>query len=335
MLSSPIGTGPYLPESLKVGVKAVLVRNAAFDWWGYKENKGGYIDRLEFIDLGTDENAIAEAFRDRVIDLNWASSSAFSEKMNQVNPGHRRSDVVSGATIIIRPNQKVEIYKDRRVRQALAMAVDNQSCLDHSIGKFGIIANNCHVGAIHPEHDPSVLRMSYDPKRALELLKEAGASDFEHELTSIDDDWRKTTTDNVASQLFDAGIKVKRTVLPGSSFWKDWTSFPLSSTNWAHRPLGIQTLNLAYRSGETWNESGFSNQEFDLLLAKASSIADAVKRRQVMRELQLMLIHEGVMMQPYWRIISRHHDPRLNGVDMHISGLAQIYKWSWNHAHSG
>ncbi|WP_068309237.1 ABC transporter substrate-binding protein [Aliiruegeria sabulilitoris] len=36
----------------------------------------------------------------------------------------------------------------------------------------------------------------------------------------------------------DAGIKVKRTGLPGSIYWNDWAKFPLSTTAWAQRPLG-------------------------------------------------------------------------------------------------
>ena len=69
------------------------------------------------------------------------------------------------------------------------------------------------------------------------LMKEAGMEDYEHELHSIDDDWRKNTTDSVAAQLRDAGFKVKRTILPGSTFWNDWTKYPFSSTNWNHRPF--------------------------------------------------------------------------------------------------
>ena len=57
MLGNPIGTGFMLPESHEVGVKGVLVRNEGFDWWGYEAGKGGYIDRIEFIDYGTDPAA--------------------------------------------------------------------------------------------------------------------------------------------------------------------------------------------------------------------------------------------------------------------------------------
>mgnify|MGYP001300344208 CR=1 FL=1 len=102
----------------------------------------------------------------------------------------------------------------------------------------------------------------YDPARAKALAQEAGMLDYEHELHSIDDDWRKATTDSVAAQMREAGMKVKRTVLPGSTFWNDWAKYPFSSTNWNHRPLGTQGLALAYRSGEAWNESGFSNTLF-------------------------------------------------------------------------
>ena len=34
MLDNPIGTGAYLPESLEVGVKGVLVKNPDHTWWG-------------------------------------------------------------------------------------------------------------------------------------------------------------------------------------------------------------------------------------------------------------------------------------------------------------
>ena len=327
MLGTAVGTGPYKPESLEVGVKGAVVRNEGFDWWGYKEGKGAYVDRIEFIDYGTDASAFVAAYEADEIDMNWESVGEFSDVMDGL--GLTRSDVVSGATIVIRPNQNSEPYGDVRVRQALAMAVDNQVCLDLGVSGKGIPANNQHVGPVHPEHDPSVGRLPHDPAKAKALMEEAGMADYEHELQSIDDDWRKNTTDAVAAQLRDAGIKVKRTVLPGSTFWNDWAKYPFSSTNWNHRPLGTQVLGLAYRSGEAWNESAFANAEFDKLLDEANSIADADKRRVVMAKLQKIMVDEGVTIQPYWRTISRHHKEDLVGVDMHIAYLPQVYKWGW------
>ena len=205
-----IGTGAYKPESLEVGVKGVVVRNEGHDWWGYKEGKGAHLDRIEFIDYGTDNSAFIAAFEADEIDMNWESVGEFSEIMDGL--GLTRSDVVSGTTIVVRPNQTHDQYKDKRVRQALAMAVDNKICMDLGVAGKGIPADNCHVGPVHPEHDPSVTRIPHDPAKAKALMEEAGMGDYEHELHSIDDDWRKNTTDAVAAQLRDAGIKVKRTV---------------------------------------------------------------------------------------------------------------------------
>ncbi|MEO0358622.1 MAG: ABC transporter substrate-binding protein, partial [Pseudomonadota bacterium] len=328
MMGTAVGTGYMKPESLEVGVKAVIVRNEDHDWWGYAAGKGGHLDRIEFIDYGTDESAFVAAFEAEEIDMNWESTGDFIDIMDGL--GLSRSDVVSGATIVIRPNQTADAYKDVRVRKALAMAVDNNVVLELGISGGGIPADNCHVGPVHPEHDASVTRIPFDPAGAKALMEEAGMADFEHELISIDDTWRKPSTDAVAAQLRDAGIKVKRTVLPGSTFWNDWAKYPFSSTNWNHRPLGTQVLGLAYRSGEAWNESGFNNAEFDAALAEANSIADADARRVVMAKLQGLMINEGVTIQPYWRSLTRHHVDGMVGVDMHIAYLPQIYKWGFS-----
>lgn len=332
MLENPVGTGYMLPESHEVGVKGVLVRNEGHDWWGYAAGKGGHLDRIEFIDYGTDPAAVVAAYEAEEIDMNWESQGDFVDILTGL--GLVNSEVASGATIVVRPNQLAEVdgkkpYADKRVRQALAMAVDNEVCLELGYAGLGIPADNCHVGPMHPEHDGEVTRLPYDPARAAELMAEAGMSDFVHELVSIDDGYRKDTTDAVAAQLRDAGIQVERKVLPGSTFWNDWTKYPFSSTNWNHRPLGTQVLGLAYKSGEAWNEFGWANAEFDSLLAEANSLADADKRREVMGKIQAIVIEEGVTIQPYWRSIQRHHIEGLVGTEMHIAYLPQIYKWGF------
>lgn len=331
MLENPIGTGFMIPESHEVGVKGVLVRNEGFDWWGYEAGKGGYIDRIEFIDYGTNPAAFLAAYEADEIDMNWESVGEFVDIFDGI--GLVRSEIPSGFTIVIRPNQLAEdengnkIYGDKRVRQALAMAVDNEVCLELGMSGYGIPADNCHVGPMHPEYNSAVTRIPYDPAGAKALMDEAGMGDFVHEVQSIDDDWRRNTTAAVVAQLNDAGIQATHTVLPGSTFWNDWTKYAFSSTNWNHRPLGTQVLALAYKSGVAWNESGFANEEFDALLAEANSIADVDKRREVMAKLQAIMIDEGVTIQPYWRTAMRHHRENMVGVEKHIADLPQLYKF--------
>ncbi len=332
-LSELVGTGPMKIVQNDVGVKAVLEKSG-HPWWGDEafEEGGWHIDRLEIIDYGQDPASWVAAAEAEEVDVFYETVGDFIEIMDAI--GWTKSEVATGSTIVIRPNQLAvdsdgnTIYGDKRVRQALSMAVNNAVCLELGYANNGVEADNCHVGPVHPEYDPSVTRLPFDPAKARALMEEAGMADFEHEVQSIDDDWRKNTTAAVVAQLNDAGIKAYHTILPGSTFWNDWTKYAFSSTNWNHRPLGTQVLGLAYRSGVAWNEFGFANAEFDALLDQANSIADADTRREVMGKLQAIVIDEGVTIQPYWRSLYRHSSPNVVGAEMHIAYLPQAYKWA-------
>lgn len=330
MLDNPIGTGPYLPESLEVGVKAVLVRNEGHTWWN--AGNGAWLDRVEYIDYGTDPSAFVAAAEAEEIDMTYSIEGDFIDVFDTLD-GWQNNAVVTGATIVIRPNQLAEVdgikpYEDKRVRQAISMAVDNAILLELGAAGRGEVAENHHVGPMHPEYAELPPR-KYDPAAAKALMDEAGMGDFEHELFSIDDAWRKDTTDAVAAQLRDAGISVKRTILPGSTFWNDWTKYPFSSTNWNHRPLGVQIWALAYRSGEAWNEFGWANDEFDAILTKALATPDLEARRALMMKGQAIVQDEGVTIQPYWRSLYNHTREGLVGGEHHISFEIRPEQMAW------
>ncbi|MCV6592048.1 MAG: ABC transporter substrate-binding protein [Silicimonas sp.] len=326
-----VGTGPYLMTELEVGVKGLITRNDDHAWWGEPIFGKPALDTIQFIDFGTDPAAWLAALEADEVDFLYESVGEFIDVQDAL--GFVKTEVVTAATIVVRPNQLAEVdgkqpYADRRVRKALQLAVDQAVCLELGYGNRGVPAEHHHCAPVHPEYAelPPVTR---DVDGARALMEEAGMMDFEHELISIDDDWRKNTTDAVAAQLRDAGFNVKRTILPGSTFWNDWAKYPYSSTNWNHRPLGVQVHALAYRSGEAWNEFGWSNAEFDALLTEALAIADADKRRDVMAKMQKLIQDEGVTIQPYWRSLYRHGKEGIVGGDMHISFEIHPYKLGW------
>ena len=320
MLTNPIGTGPYLPESMEVGVKGVLVRNENHTWWN--EGNGAWMDRIEYVDYGTDPAAWVAAAEAEEVDMLYSVDGEFIDIISSLDDWNE-NEVVTMATIVIRPNQLAEVdgvkpYADKRVRQAIAMAVDNNILLELGYDNRGVVAQNHHVGPAHPEFADIGLP-KHDPAGAKALLDEAGMGDFEMEIISIDDAWRKNTTDAVAAQLRDAGFNIKRTVLPGNTFWNDWAKYPFSSTNWNHRPLGVQIWALAYRTGEAWNEFGYSNPEFDANLEMALATADVEKRRALMMKGEMMLQEDGVTIQPYWRSLYNHTKTGLEGGAHHIT----------------
>jgi peptide/nickel transport system substrate-binding protein len=323
-----IGTGPYRPVSIEVGVKAVLERNSDMEWWGTEVYGGPYLDRIEFIDYGTDASSWLAAAESDEVDLLYETVTEYVQIMDSI--GWTKSEAVTSATIVVRPNQLAEvdgkqIYADAKVRKALAMAVDNQVCLELGYANLGTVAENHHVCPIHPEY-ADIGPAPFDPEQAKAMMDEAGMGDYEHELISVDDSWQRNTLDTIAAQLREAGINVKRTILPGATFWNDWTKFPFSGTQWNMRPLGVQVLALAYRTGEAWNESGFANEEFDRTLGEAMAIADADARREVMAKVENILRDEGVIIQPYWRSLFNHQNGKLVNAEKHPLHEIHVYK---------
>ncbi|MBN9072017.1 MAG: ABC transporter substrate-binding protein [Rhizobiales bacterium] len=306
----PIGTGAFELVSYDVGQKVVFKRRETGKWW----MGDVYPDGVEFIDYGTDPAALVSAFESGEIHTNHETTADYVKIIADV--GAPASESVTSATVVSRFNVANKPYDDQKVRQALCLAVDNATVLQLGYGNAGTVAENHHVAPIHPEY-VELPPLKRDPAKAMELLKEAGAADFEHELISNDEDYHKNTTDAIAAQLRDAGIKVKRTVLPGSTFWNDWTKYPFSETNWNMRPLGIQVVAIAYRSGEAWNETAYANPEFDKKVNEALGIADAEKRKGPMKEIEQMLQDSGIIIQPYWRKLYINIKPELKNHAMH------------------
>ena len=304
-----ITTGPFELVRWDVGVGAE-VRRKDTPWWGGEV----WLDGVEWIDHGTDPTAMIAAFEAADIDSNYQTTADAIAQVESI--GMITSEIATGATIVIRTNADNKPYDDVRVRRAFQFAVDNNVVLQLGMDGRGREAANFHVGPMHVEY-ADIGPHKRDATKSKELLAAAGHSDTEFELISLDDDWRRNTTDVVAAQMRDAGINVKRTVIPGSKFWNDWLKYPFSSTNWNGRPLGVQALALGYKSGGAWNESAYSNAEFDALLEQALATPDVDARRKIMAKIETNLRDAGVIIQPYWRSVYRSSREGVRDFEMH------------------
>ncbi|MEL6311376.1 MAG: ABC transporter substrate-binding protein, partial [Pseudomonadota bacterium] len=315
-----IHTGPFELVEYEANVRA-RVQRSSHPWWGGEV----WLDEVVWTDLGTDPTAEIAAFESEEIDTSYEIKSDSLDQIRSV--GIPISEISTGATIVIRMNVDNPPYDNQKVRQAMQAGVDNKVVLQLGYNDAGAEAANHHVGPMHIEYadiGPHVR----DVEKAKALMTEAGQMDTEFELISIDDDWRRNTTDAVAAQLRDAGFNIKRTVIPGSTFWNDWAKYPFSSTNWNPRPLGVQVLNLAYRSGVPWNETALANAEFDGLLDDALATPDPDARREIMVKLETILRDEGVIIQPYWRSVYRASMDYVKGNDAH-QAFEQHYDIVW------
>lgn len=321
LVAQPIGTGPFELVDYEVGVKASVKRRENGAWWGGDV----YLDGVEFIDYGTDPAAIMAAFEAEEIHLNDQSIGEFIEIFDGL--GLVKKSKATASTIVARMRPDSAPFDVKEVRNAVQLAVDNSVVLELGYDGNGSPAENHHVGPMHPEY-AELPKIAPDPAKAKEMLDAAGHADTEIELISIDGDWRTVTTDAIGAQLRAAGFNVKRTVIPGATFWNDWTKYPFSTTNWGARPLGVQVYALAYRSGEAWNESGHENPDFDATLETALGTFDADARRVLMEELQATLQDSGAIIQPFWANETLHHVEAVKNYERH-QFREMIFERTW------
>jgi len=278
----------------------------------------------EYFRVLTDPSAMLALAGSDEIDTNYETTGDFIEQLDGL--GWKKLEAVTASTIVVRMNSGSDLYKDKAVRQAIQKAVDPKVVLELGYNGLGTPAENHHVCPIHPEY-AQIPAQTIDPAGLMPALKAASLDTAELEIISLDDGFEAATTDAVAAQLRDAGATVKRTVMPGSTFWNDWQKYPFSSTTWNHRPLAVQNMNYAYTSTGSWNETGMANADFDAAMVKALSLDNADARREVMVTLETILQDEGYIIQPYWRSLFRHAKEGFN-VDMHPSFEHHHYKWS-------
>jgi peptide/nickel transport system substrate-binding protein len=228
-------------------------------------------------------------------------------------------------TICIRMQVNQKPFDDIRVRQAVVLAADNQKILELGYRGLGMAAGNHHVAPFHPEYFklPPVKR---DVAKAKALLAEAGYKDgidLSLVLGNTQGRWEQDCAQILQQQLAEAGIRMKLDVKPASEFWPIWDKVPFGLTFWAHRPLAVMTLDLAYRGGGSWNESRYASAEFDAALNKATGIVDPKARAAAMEQVERILQDAAVMVQPFWA-------DRFGAISTKVRGF-RLHPATYNH----
>lgn len=305
------GTGAFTLESHEVGRRAVF--KARKDYWG----TGPYLDSIEYIDLGNDNSAWIAALASKQID------GLYEVDINQIDaikalPHVTIYPATTAQTGVARFRPDAKPFGDKRVRLAMRLATDSQAVVDTVFRGGATAGEHHHVAPIHPEY-AKLPPMKRDVAKAKQLLAEAGyPNGIDAEIgAKVQPAWEVAAVQVMIEQWKEAGIRVKINTMPAQNYWENWTKMPFGFTSWAHRPLGVMVLGLAYRTGVPWNESGYSNKEFDELLTRAEGILDVDKRREVVKRLQEILQEDGTIVQPLWRVVQTAYDKKVAGFKMH------------------
>ncbi|HXJ81674.1 MAG TPA: ABC transporter substrate-binding protein [Candidatus Methylomirabilis sp.] len=305
------GTGAFQLVENEVGRKQVLKARKEAYWGG-----GPHLDQLEFIDLGDDPAASVAALASRQVDGLYGADIVQLEALQKI-PHVKMYQVTTAYTATARM-QPVKPFDDKRVRQAMRYAIDSGVVLQVAHRGLGQVGEHHHVSPVHPEY-AKLPAFTRDVAKAKRLLAEAGyPNGIDVEIIARPQPaWELLAVQTMVEQWKEAGIRVKINVMPSTQYWEVWTKVPFGFTTWAHRPLGVMSLALAYRTGVPWNESKYSNPEFDRLLTQAEGTLDVNSRREIMARLEAILQEDGPIVQPVWRAIFTFHDKRVLGFQPH------------------
>ena len=127
----PLGSGPYRITAVAPGRR--LVFNRVKDWWGkdLPVNVGKYnFDRIE-VNFYRDRNIAFEAFKSGLFDFyienqakNWASGYNFPAMTSGAIKREEISHQIPTQTQALFMNSRREVFKDRRVREAMGLMFD-------------------------------------------------------------------------------------------------------------------------------------------------------------------------------------------------------------------
>jgi peptide/nickel transport system substrate-binding protein len=324
LVKNPVGTGPYALKDFAIGEKATLVRRTDAPYWGGDVN----LDQISYIDHGDDPAAQIAALASGQVDTNFQTSIEQVETIKNI-ADLNIYERVTAQTGVARMHVSTAPYDNKKLRQAVQACVDHDKMLAIVYRGRGGPAEDHHVAPVHPEY-AELPKMKQDHAKAKRLLSEAGYPDgVDLTIDCVSNPpWEQNACKALSEMVKPAGINLAINIMPGGTYWDVWASTPFGFTAWTHRALGVQVLNLAYRSGVSWNETNYANPEFDKTLDAAGAILDPNERRKVTMKLEQILQEDALIQQSLWRSIFVTAHKRVKGLYAQVA-LEHHYNGVW------
>jgi peptide/nickel transport system substrate-binding protein len=296
---NPVGTGAYALTSWKKGDSVNLKANDNY-WRG----KPTY-SKVIFRPLTNDATRTAALLSGSVDVINKVPATDVkriksNDKLNFfMVPGLRtiylHMDQKRAKTPFVKGTNGKNPLLDIRVRRAMNYAINKDSIVKYIMRGFAVPASQLNSSVIYG-NDPSIKVSKYDPKKAKELLKEAGyPNGFQIQLDSLNRGSYPKIAQAVAADLSRVGIKTSVNATPGSTFFskmgKHQSSFSIigwaSGSGDASSFLDSIVHSVDPKKGYgKYNWGQFSNPKSDELIEKSASTMDPVERLKQLRGAQ-------------------------------------------------
>lgn len=228
-------------------------------------------------------------------------------------------------------NNNIKPFDDRRIRQALNYAIDQETIAKDIYSGIYVPAN----GVLPPGmagYNPKLEGYSYKPEKAKELLRKAGYPGGKglpiiHIWSSVRHQNVLREDEAIKKYLNDIGLRVEYHYLT------DWPAFrkmlseglaPVFRLGWfADIPDPDNFLYALFYSGSPTNRANYKNTRVDSLLLKAREETDFMKRMEIYRDIEKRIVEDAPIIpltfQTYERVF------QLYVKNLEVSALGDPY----------
>jgi peptide/nickel transport system substrate-binding protein len=339
--SNPVGTGPYRFHELRSGEKIVVVANQ--DYYSGPP----YISRVVYRIIPSQATIFLE-LKARGIDQ--ANLTALQYKRQTDYPAFRKAyskfRYAANVYTYLGLNHKDPRFADKRVRQALAYAINKRDLIDGV--RLGMAREA--TGPFKPGtwvYNPNVRTYPHDPARARALLAEAGWTStnaegllvkdgqpftFELLISQGSDEGRKIA-EVIQAQLREVGIGVELRVLEWAAFLKEHIKkrrFTAAAMAWS-TGLDFDQYSIWHSSQtgpDEFNFVSYANREVDELLERGRNTCQQSDRKRAYDRLQEILAEEQPLVFLFWRDTLPVVSARVRGIVPGPIGIEyNMYEW--------
>ena len=335
----PIGSGPFRFVSAVQDKEVLVERN--HDYWADKMESAklpaepGYGRRIERVRFAVVPDAITAALELKKGSADIASNVVTLDMVHELaqEPGLKVESAASSRVIYTNFNVNDPVLKDRRVRQAVACAMDRQAIVNAIWrGQAEVADTLLPVGHWAAATSAELATYPHDVERAKRLLDEAGFPARQDGIrlritlkTSTDESTRLMAA-VLQQQLRAVGIDLQIRSAEFGTFYSDVTkgAFQMYALRWIGSNEDPDIFRYVFGSDsfppKGGNRGRYSNARMDLLMKAASLTADRAEQRRDYVEVQRIL-SEDLPGIPLWYPNNQVvHTRRLTGIKPRVGG---------------
>ena len=332
----PVGTGPYKFEKWESGQRLILTANE-----DYFEGRP-HLNKL-IMKIIPDLNAQMLELSSGGLDMMQMTPDQYDEKLGDKNFKNKfnmfRYPAFSYTYLGF--NFKSPLFQDKKVRQAIAYAIDKDEIIDGVLLGLGTVAN----GPFKPDSwtcNKNVKPYPYDVARAKALLAEAGWADSNGDgildkdgkpfqftiMTNQGNKVREQTGLIIQARLAEVGIKVNLRVIEWAAFLKEYLdkhNFEAVIMAWTV-PVEPDLYDVWHssktREGEL-NYISYKNEEVDKLIDDGRFTLDREKRKMAYDRIQEIFYEEVPYVFLYVPDALPVISSRIIGPEVHPAGIGK------------